>query len=60
MPKTASNAPFSVVSQLPELPEGWSLSEREGNSKVSLTRELGDEAIQVDFVAREYVSLSAA
>ncbi|KAK9904699.1 hypothetical protein WJX75_000775 [Coccomyxa subellipsoidea] len=44
--------------ELPDLPEGWSLSEKEGNSKVSLTREVGEEAIQVDFVAREYGNLS--
>ncbi len=42
--------------QLPNVPEGWSLTEVEGNSKVSLTREIGDEVVQVDFIAREYVS----
>ncbi|CAL8464435.1 g3970 [Coccomyxa elongata] len=44
--------------ELPDLPEGWSLTEVEGNSKVSLTREVGDEVVQVDFIAREYGNMT--
>ena len=42
--------------QIPSLPEGWSLSETPGNTKVSLTREYGNEVIQVDFTARQVMS----
>ena len=38
------------------LPEGWTVVERPDNVKIQLTREFGDEAIQVNFVAREDVS----
>lgn len=37
------------------LPEGWSITHKDGDSKVSLTRDVGDEVVQVDFVAREFV-----
>ena len=31
---------------------------KNGRSKVSLTRDFGDEVVQVDFTAREYVCFS--
>jgi hypothetical protein len=39
------------------VPDGWDVTEKEGNSKVSLTRDFQDEVVQVDFVAREVVSV---
>lgn len=37
-------------------PSGWNVTEKDGRSKVSLTRDYKDEVLQVDFTAREYVS----
>ncbi len=37
-------------------PAGWEITEKAGSSKVSLTRDYGEEVVQVDFTAREYVS----
>lgn len=38
-------------------PEGWEVNETDGSSKVSLTKDYGEEVVQVDFTARQYVSL---
>ncbi|CAL5220697.1 g2751 [Coccomyxa viridis] len=35
-------------------PAGWEITEKAGSSKVSLTRDYGEEVVQVDFTAREY------
>ncbi len=45
--------------QMSSLPEGWTLSEKTGDSKVTLTRQFGDEIVQVDFTARQLVSPAA-
>lgn len=37
-------------------PAGWEITEKVGSSKVSLTKDYGEEVVQVDFTAREYVS----
>lgn len=50
-PSNACNSAF----QMTPLPEGWTLSEKAGDSKVTLTREFGDEIVQVDFTARQLV-----
>ena len=39
-------------------PAGWEITEKVGSSKVSLTKDYGEEVVQVDFTAREYVSNS--
>ena len=56
MYKLCTGAELHAPVQALTPPAGWEITEKAGSSKVSLTRDYGEEVVQVDFTAREYVS----